>query len=1013
MIRLRNTTVACLLAAALLQGATPAAKYRSGTVLVAFNDNVSENMKFSWYSQTGGSEQRRMGQGVHMLQVPVGWEASVIQFLKATGGVKYAELDYQHTTSGGAIPNDPGFANQWGLLNTGQLVNGYSGPAGADVKAVPAWSVTTGTNSVVVAVLDSGAQYTHPDLFTNIWSNPGTINGCAAGTHGYNVLALNCDPMDDESWYGGHGTHVAGIIGATGNSGAGIAGASWTTSILPVKWISSNSTGYTSDLISAMDWVIRAKQAGVNVKVVNDSATWPGDAFSQALSDEIDALGANDILFVSAAGNGSTNIDVTPVYPCAYKRPTQICVAALDMDLSLWVASNWGATSVHMGAPGAAIYSTLRQSNYGIISGASMSTALVSGAAALVLSNGNLPVASLKSTLLSAVTQQPSLVGRTVTGGSLNLCSAFPTCGSSPAAPQIQDVPVVTGVPVFGSVAGASTGKWSGLPTSFSYQWLRCDGHGANCLAIAGATAQAYGMFGAMDAGATLAVSVTASNSLGSATGTSAASAVVAGSAPPFTINSTIANGSVLTSSVAWQASSSQAMSFVEFYIDGALSQTATIAPFYYNESSNSLFDPTKLTPGAHTLGLRGLATDNRTYSYYAAAVTVGAGPVNTALPSISGTLAIASTLLVSNGNWTGSPTGYSYQWLRCDGTGNNCANISGATASSYVVAMADANSSLRSTVTASNASGSTPARSAAVLIPAPVVSTATLPSGVVGSAYSGQLAARGGTSPYKWSVISGSLPGGLSLNAGTGLISGTPLSGATFSFTVQVTDSFSNMASKALSITIAGAMAPMALVQSNSIEGKGATSVSATFGMANTSGNLIVAFVRMSSTGQTVSLSDSLGNTYASAVSQVQSADGHQTYILYAKNVRAGSNTVRATFSGANNHPFLAIYEFAGLSATNPLDQTASGQAVDSASIVVSPRTTGTANELIFMGAGFPYSWGGNVTAGGGFTMGLQDIATSRAASEFRIVSATGSYSGGFGLSALANWSGVLATFR
>lgn len=915
-----------LFAASSGMAAPPVPKYRPGTVLIGFSATTPENVKSFWYAQVGGSEQRRMGQGVHMLSVPPGLETAVIQFLKASGAAKYAELDYQHTATAGAIPNDSSFSNQWGLLNTGQTVNGYAGPAGADVRATPAWSVATGTNSVVVAVLDTGVQYTHPDLFTNMWSNPGGINGCAAGTHGYNVLAASCDPMDDETWYGGHGTHVAGVIGATGNNGAGITGANWTTSILPVKWIASNATGYTSDLISAMDWVIHAKQAGVNIKVANDSATWPGDAFSQALSDEIDALGANDILFVSASGNGSSNIDSTPVYPCSYMRPTQLCVAALDMDLSLWVASNWGATSVHMGAPGAAIYSTLRQSNYGIISGASMSAALVAGAAALALSNGDMPVATLKSTLLNAVTQQSSLVGRTVTGGSLNLCKLFPSCGGAAATPTILSAPVVTGVPAFGSRVGASTGRWAGQPANFAYQWLRCDSQGLNCQAIAGATSQAYGIFGAMDAGGTLAVSVTASNSIGATTVTSPASSVVASVVPPFTINSTIAGGAVLTGSVTWQASSSQPMNFVEFYIDGVLSQTATSAPYTYNGSSNSLFDTTKLSPGTHTLGLHGLSSDNRTYSYNAATVTVGAGPVNTVLPAISGTPAVGNTLQVSNGTWNGSPTGYSYQWLRCDASGNNCGSLSGATASSYVVVTADAGLTLRCTVTASNAGGSTPARSAAVLIP--------------GTAH-------------------------------------------------------------------------IALVQSKSAEGSSVKTVSVTFGTSNNSGNLIVAFVRISSSNQTVSLSDTLGNTYATAVSQVQAADGHQSFIFYAKNVRAGSNTVKATFSATNNHPFVAVYEFSGLSTTSPLDQTASSQANDSASVTSPSRTTATANELLFSGVGFPYAWGGNVTAGSGYAINQQDTATSRSATEFRIVSTAGAYSGVFTLDSLANWSTVFATFR
>src|SRR6266704_1399194 len=134
-----------------------------------------------------------------------------------------------------ATPNDPSFGQQWGLHNTGQVVNGAKGTAGADINAPAAWGVASDSRSVVVAELDSGVDYQHPDLAANIWSNPGGVGGCAAGTHGFNVVANTCDPLDDF----GHGTQVAGVLGAVGNNGAGIAGVAWRTTILPVKWTDS------------------------------------------------------------------------------------------------------------------------------------------------------------------------------------------------------------------------------------------------------------------------------------------------------------------------------------------------------------------------------------------------------------------------------------------------------------------------------------------------------------------------------------------------------------------------------------------------------------------------------------------------------------------------------------------------------------------------------------------------------------------------------------------------------
>src|SRR4029077_12009694 len=155
-------------------------------------------------------------------------------------------------------------ANQWAIQNNGQTVNGVTGIAGADERLPAAWTVTPGTNAGVVAIVDTGVQYSHPDLFTNMWNNPGGIGGCPAGTHGFNVLTSSCDPMDDDNVYNGHGTHVAGIMGAVGNNAAGTVGVNWTTSIMAVKWVNSSGTGATSDLITAMDRVITAKQAGVN-----------------------------------------------------------------------------------------------------------------------------------------------------------------------------------------------------------------------------------------------------------------------------------------------------------------------------------------------------------------------------------------------------------------------------------------------------------------------------------------------------------------------------------------------------------------------------------------------------------------------------------------------------------------------------------------------------------------------------------------------------------------------------
>ena len=709
--------------------------YRDGVVLMAFRSNISPARQSAILASIGASEKKRIGVGVHVVSVDPGRVLGAIQSLKARGEVLYAEPDYAHTVSGGPLPNDTYVGSQWAIQNTGQIVNGVGGTPGADERALAAWSVTTGTNSVVVAVLDTGVQYSHPDLLTNMWTNPGGIGGCPAGTYGYNVLSSNCDPMDDEFRYGGHGTHVAGIIGAVGNNTAGVTGVNWTTSIMAVKWVYAGDSGYTSDVITAMDWVVKAKQAGVNVRVVNDSVTHADTPFSQALSDEIDLLGSNDILFVTAAGNTFQNNDTIPRYPCSYNRPNMICVAASDQNDNLWSSSsNYGITTVQLAAPGVNIYSTMRLSNYGYIDGTSMSSAQVSGAAALILSLGYQSVSNLRAMILNNVDPLPSLTSYVATGGRLNVCKAVPGCASAATAtPANAGPPVVTGVAQYGSVLGTSTGIWSGLPTKYSYQWYRCAGSGSNCSPISGATSQSYALLASADVGATLGVAVAASNSSGSSSAQSSAGGLVAPASSPFGIASIIQDGSSINGILPWQVTPALSVNFVQFYVDGVLSQAASASPFLYNQSGTGLLDTTTLPNGTHVLGIRALAADNRTYGFYGATVTVTNPPANTALPVISGTPAQGYTLSTSSGLWTNNPIGYTYQWDRCDVSGLNCSLIQGATSSSYTLASADVGSTIRSSVTATNSAGSSTAVSAQTAVVQPAAATPTFnpPGGV------------------------------------------------------------------------------------------------------------------------------------------------------------------------------------------------------------------------------------------------------------------------------------------
>ena len=313
-------------------------------------------------------------------------------------------------------PNDPMLGEQWGLINTGQR----SGKSRADIGALHAWlKKSTGSEEVVVAVLDTGVDYTHSDLVNNIWLRPESLApyedkqlGTVNDEHGYNAADNNGDPMDDN----GHGTHCAGIIGAEGDNGRGIAGVNWRVQIMPLKFLDGSGSGSTKDAIEAINYVIDRKKKGVNVRVI--SASWGSTMRSRGLEEAIKRAGEEGILFVAAAGNSSVNSDRTPHYPSSYPLPNVLAVAALDRFDNLASFSNYGERSVHVAAPGKEILSTWLEEDFREASGTSMATPMVSGVAALVLSvEPKLSVAELRERLIKSVEPVEGLRGKVTSGG--------------------------------------------------------------------------------------------------------------------------------------------------------------------------------------------------------------------------------------------------------------------------------------------------------------------------------------------------------------------------------------------------------------------------------------------------------------------------------------------------------------------------------------------------------------------------------------------------------------------
>ena len=368
-----------------------------------------------------------------------------LALVKVPDGVGYADLARSLTTRGVferaepdlmrwglATPNDPEFASkQWSLNNTGQIIEGQAGTADADIDAPEAWNLTTGNSTVIAAVLDSGIDYNHEDLVANRWTNPGEtagdsidndLNGFVDDIRGADTVNNDSDPMDDL----GHGTHVAGILGAKGDNSKGIAGVAWTVTMIAVKVLDNSNSATASSIINGYNYILSLKTRmlnPVNVRIMNNSYGGAG-----ALAEEqtaIQNLANNGVLFVASAGNSNLDNDipsaVTPVYPASYAVDNIIAVAATNNQDARWSSSNYGVDSIHLAAPGDDIYSTQLNNAYGFSDGTSMAAPHVAGVAVLAWSyNSGASMASVRSAILQGTDRFTSLHDKVITSGRLN-----------------------------------------------------------------------------------------------------------------------------------------------------------------------------------------------------------------------------------------------------------------------------------------------------------------------------------------------------------------------------------------------------------------------------------------------------------------------------------------------------------------------------------------------------------------------------------------------------------------
>ena len=361
-------------------------------------------------------------------------QRAVEGFERETQSIAYAEPDYiVHVTQ--TFPDDTDFPQLYGLHNTGQT----NGTVDADIDAPEAWNRTVGSRDILVGVIDTGIDDTHPDLIANLWQNPGetgpdgfgsdkSTNGIDDDANGFIDDYRGWDfANDDNNPFDGHfhGTHVSGTIGGAGNNTMGVAGVNWIASIVGIKFLDDGGSGATSDGIDSIYYATL-------IKVRLTSNSWGGGGFSQAMLDAIGDAHANGILFIAAAGNANVNNDTSPHYPSSYTNANLISVAATDRNDARASFSNYGAIGVDLGAPGVDTLSTMPGGAYATKSGTSMATPHVSGAAALLWSfSPNVDHMAIRDAIFSGVDLIPSMAGKTVTGGRLNVNNSLSFLGLS------------------------------------------------------------------------------------------------------------------------------------------------------------------------------------------------------------------------------------------------------------------------------------------------------------------------------------------------------------------------------------------------------------------------------------------------------------------------------------------------------------------------------------------------------------------------------------------------------
>ena len=392
--------------------------------IITFKDNtpMSEiNKMLSSIFSNFTSHEYSIIKGMHIKVPGMGFDMikNMLENSPINNYIKTIEKNYEFEIKEDS--NDPYFSKLWAIKNTGQEVNGQSGSVDADMDVDEAWKINKGSSDTIIAILDTGVDYTHNDLANNMWRGN--------SKHGYDFAGDNegnndNDPMpekpyDENGHY--HGTHVAGIIGAVGNNELGISGVTQNVQLMALKIFRPNGHGYSSDILEALDFVSKEIDNGVKVAAINASYGGGGGSNGDSMDQAIQKLGDKGVVFVAAAGNDGKDIDKEPIYPASYSATNIITVAASDQNDKLASFSNYGKNSVEVAAPGVNILSTYPDNKYAYAQGTSMAAPEVTGVIALLDSiNPNSTIEEKINAIKDSIDKKSDLSNKVSTSGRVN-----------------------------------------------------------------------------------------------------------------------------------------------------------------------------------------------------------------------------------------------------------------------------------------------------------------------------------------------------------------------------------------------------------------------------------------------------------------------------------------------------------------------------------------------------------------------------------------------------------------